>query len=244
MRRILLLSTLVLGLVVAPAWAGQDKPQGGRREGAGQGPNLKERLGLTDEQAEKVMPIMQDFREKRQALREKSGGQPTEEMREEFRKLREDRDAKLKEILTADQFARFQEMMSQYGGRQGRQGGPSSGERQGPPAGNPPGERHEAQPGGQQDRATMMKEKLGLTDEQAEKVQAVMQEFHEKAHALREKAGGQPSPDEMRELREERDTKLKAILTADKFARLQEMMSQRGPGQGQGEQHRGPDKPK
>ncbi len=234
MKKTMVLFAAIAALSLAPAWADQ-----------GQGPNLKERLGLTDEQAEKVMPIMQEFREKAQALREKAGAQqPTEEMREEFRKLREERDTKLKAILTADQFARFQEMMSQYGGRQGQQNKPPSGERQDPP----PGERHEGPPSGQQDRAAMMKEKLGLTDEQAEKVKAVMKEFHEKAQALREKAGGQPPTEEMREtfrqLRGDRDTKLKAILTADQFARLQEMMSQQGQGQGRGEQRRSPDKPK
>lgn len=242
MRRTLLLSTLALGLVVAPAWAGQDKPQGGRREGASQGPDLKERLGLTDEQAAKVMPLMQEFREKMQALREKSGGQPpTDEMREQFQKLREDRDAKLKEILTAEQFAKFQEMAAQFRGRQGQQNAPPSGERQGPP----PGERRGGSPDNRQDPVAMMKERLGLTDEQVEKVTAVFQDFREKRRALMEKAGGQPPTEEMREefrkLRDNRDAKIKAILTADQFAKYQEMMSQMGPERGGG--RRGPGGP-
>lgn len=224
MRNRFLPLLVVVASFAGVTWAWQEKAPAGKKEPAGQAAMVKEKLGLTDQQAEQLQAVMQEFRERARALREKSGQNgPTPEMQEEFKKLREDRDARVKAILTPEQLERFQQMVAQRGGEHG--GGQAGGMGGGQAASNP---------------GTMLKEKLGLTDAQAERLRAVIQEFRERAQSLRAKAQGQePDPalrEEYEKLRQERDTRLKAILTAEQFAQFQQMMGERARHEG-GKEH-------
>lgn len=77
----------------------------------------------------------------------------------------------------------------------------------------------------------MIKEKLGVTEKQAEEVQKVMHDFHKGILALREGSSSQGLTQARREkfqqLVEERDRRLKAILTTEEFNRLKELLAQR-----------------
>ncbi len=78
-------------------------------------------------------------------------------------------------------------------------------------------------------RLNHMAEALKLTDEQKDKVKAVLQAEGEKMRGLRDLA-----PDERREkakaVREETVAKMKDILTAEQFTKWQEMRQNRGGG--------------
>ncbi len=81
---------------------------------------MKERLKLTSEQEQKVKPILTDAGKKMMELRRKGepGQAPTEEMRTEMTKQREETRQKLSEVLSKDQMAEYERMLSE-----GRRGG-------------------------------------------------------------------------------------------------------------------------
>lgn len=82
--------------------------------------NTAESLKLSDEQAKKVLAIDMEFYNKMQIQRQKmtnAGGPPAdgdrEAMRENMRKMRDERNAKYKEVLTEDQYKQFTETQEQ-----------------------------------------------------------------------------------------------------------------------------------
>ncbi|MBI2933616.1 MAG: hypothetical protein HYY16_18390 [Planctomycetes bacterium] len=107
---------------------------------------LKERLELTDEQATKIRDI-------------------TQQNREAEEKLQQERDDKIRELLTDEQRRRYEEMR-QEGGRRG-----------GPGMGMGWAERFLAP------AIDAVKRELELTEEQAAKVKPLLDEFNEKARA-------------------------------------------------------------
>jgi len=66
-------------------------------------------LGLTDDQKEKVRPILEDMRQKAADLN-KDTTLSQEDRRAKRLEIREAANAKLKEVLTTDQFAKWQKM--------------------------------------------------------------------------------------------------------------------------------------
>ena len=117
------------GMVMAAGARAQDAPQGPPPGGQGRGMMmdpaaragmLQKQLGLSDDQTLQVKAVFTDEQSKMQALRS-SGGDPAD-MRPKMMAIREDSTAKLKGILTADQFTKYQEMMQQM--RQRGPGGP------------------------------------------------------------------------------------------------------------------------
>jgi HlyD family secretion protein len=98
-----------------PPGGGGDAPRGGgQRAGGGDGQRLspeqmRERitatLGLTPEQQKKLEPILNDSRQQMQALREA----PEAERQQRAARVRESTRARIREILTAEQRAKFDE---------------------------------------------------------------------------------------------------------------------------------------
>jgi protein CpxP len=84
-----------------------------------------------------------------------------------------------------------------------------------------------------------MKEQLGLTDEQAEKIKAIHAEERTQLKALRDKEGSQESKrEEMKKIRAATKTKVDAVLTAEqreKAAKMRERMEERKTEKGQKE---------
>jgi periplasmic protein CpxP/Spy len=77
----------------------------------------------------------------------------------------------------------------------------------------------------QKQQLEMMKKELSLTPEQTTKVEALNKETGEKMRALFEANSGDrdKAREKMRAVREESDTKLKAILTAEQYTKWQEI---------------------
>lgn len=112
---------------VSPAAHGQEskeRKEVPKREGRGGGgvEAMKQRLDkmaqdlkLTEDQKKKVGELLKTQAEKMRELRGQ-GGTP-EENREKFRALREENDKKMKEILTAEQYAKWEKERPQLRGK-------------------------------------------------------------------------------------------------------------------------------
>lgn len=87
----------------------QDRPEKG---GRGPGQNIEQmvsELGLSDEQAEKLKAVFEEMKPDRN----NSGERPS---REEMEKKRSETDAKIKKILTDEQYAKYQELQKKNKG--------------------------------------------------------------------------------------------------------------------------------
>jgi DNA-binding NtrC family response regulator len=69
-------------------------------------------LKLKDSQLDSIKKIDEVYRTKQQDVREKAGGD-REKMREEFTKLRAEQTAKIKPLLSAEQFKKYEELQAQ-----------------------------------------------------------------------------------------------------------------------------------
>lgn len=89
-------------------------------------------LKLTEAQKQKIQALQKEQREKGEKIRQDTSLTP-EQRREKMRALREENDRKMKEILTAEQYEKWQQS------RQTRAGAPNrgAGERRGPPGERP-----------------------------------------------------------------------------------------------------------
>jgi periplasmic protein CpxP/Spy len=135
--KISLMAALIAGVMLAysPALRAQEAKEGkdtNTRQGRPGGMGMKERvdkmaedLKLTADQRTKVEAVMKDQAEKRRALRDLT----PEERREKSQAMREEMAKKMKEILTAEQFEKWEKNRPQGGPR--GQGGPGRGNRQG-----------------------------------------------------------------------------------------------------------------
>ena len=81
---------------------------------------LNEELKLTDDQKPKVKGVLEETSKKRQELQDL----PQEERREKARALMDDQNKKMKEILTADQYAKYEKMPRPGRGGPGGPGAP------------------------------------------------------------------------------------------------------------------------
>lgn len=99
--------------------------------------DMKDRLKLTDEQLAKVKPILETQMKQMAELREKfprpePGNPPSEEMMTAMTKMREESNAKIAAILTAEQQEEFKKFSSERRGMGGR-GGPGGPDGRRPP---------------------------------------------------------------------------------------------------------------
>lgn len=70
---------------------------------------MKKALNLTDEQAKKVLAVNQDFATKMEKQRELNK-EDRKNGRDEMKKIDDDQDARMKEILTTDQYKTYLEL--------------------------------------------------------------------------------------------------------------------------------------
>jgi len=111
-NRLGLIAAMALGSLVAFAnmASAQDSKEGkGKRNMPTvqeQMDRLNEELKLTDDQKPKVKAVLEETSKKRQELRDL----PQDERREKARGLRDEQNKKMKEILTADQYSKYEKM--------------------------------------------------------------------------------------------------------------------------------------
>ena len=135
MHKVSLLAALAAGALIAftPTLRAEDKPERPNRpERPGGGPGgprgeqrgdmlkkVAEELGLSDEQKTKLQEV---FKSQREAMKDLS----PEDRREKMKESRDAMNAKLKEILTAEQYAKWEKIRAERG-----PGGPGNGSGQG-----------------------------------------------------------------------------------------------------------------
>lgn len=109
-------------LAFGPVAGAQDQPKPDAPHGGRAGmEKIIEQLKLTDDQTAKVKPILKDQAEKMKALRDDTSISQ-EDRRPKMKEIHEATNAKLKAVLTEDQFAQWKKL-SQMGGRGGRAAG-------------------------------------------------------------------------------------------------------------------------
>lgn len=108
------IALIILGVTVAPAFAQQGPPPGGRRmlDADQRLTQLTDALDLTDEQVEDMKPIVEEQTRKQKELFE-SAGADRAAMREAMMQLMEETDAAYAEVLTEDQMTKYREMRQQ-----------------------------------------------------------------------------------------------------------------------------------
>jgi len=131
MKKLFLLSIMFLATVTfATAQQGQGQRQQMTPEerAKAQTERLETLLKLTAAQKTKVQAIELEYAKETSALRQNNQGGDREAMREALQKLSTKRDTKYKEVLTADQFKKYQEDNEQRQRERG-QGGQGGGQR-------------------------------------------------------------------------------------------------------------------
>ncbi len=135
MQKVGIMTALAAGALIAlsPMGRAEDKPgpPEGRPPQGQRGEMVKERIAkmaeelkLTDEQKTKVTTVMKEQAEAMRGLRDAT----PEERREKMKAGREEMQKKMKEILTPEQYAKWEKLRKEGGpggpGRPGRRGGP------------------------------------------------------------------------------------------------------------------------
>ena len=74
---------------------------------------IKEAVKLNEKQEKQIYEVNLETSKKMQAMREKMGGGGFEGMRDQMTELRADQDKKMKEILTADQWDKYEKFRAE-----------------------------------------------------------------------------------------------------------------------------------
>ncbi len=96
-----ILSLVTVLLLASSFCMAQNPPREGRGQRGGMIERMKTELSLSDEQVAQMKEFFGQMRQGQQ------GERPT---REQMQKMREDMDAKLKKILTEEQYAKYEKM--------------------------------------------------------------------------------------------------------------------------------------
>ncbi|WOT05638.1 hypothetical protein [Shewanella youngdeokensis] len=116
MPRISIVITLLLGLSSMNVLAE------GRPDPAQMLAKLTQELSLTDEQQTETAALMEQFHSEAEQLRESGGDR--REQRDQMKAIAEERDSNMEQILDADQYEQYQEMMSQMQAQMKNRRGP------------------------------------------------------------------------------------------------------------------------
>jgi protein CpxP len=120
-NKLMLVATMALGMLLACGTAvmAQDNKEGkggkARMTAEERFKQLDEALKLTDAQKPKVKAALEDVQAKMQEAR----NAPQEERRDKVRTIMADQDKKMKEILTPEQYTKYEEMRPARGGKKG-----------------------------------------------------------------------------------------------------------------------------
>ena len=117
--------------------AGARPPGGPARGGRMNFDNIATQLELTDDQKSKAKPVFQDMMQKIQALRSDTTLDQTDR-RAKMKEIRDDTSSQLKEILTDEQYAKWQKLMQGNRRPPGSAGAPPPATAPTPPPATPP----------------------------------------------------------------------------------------------------------
>ena len=85
---------------------------------AGHVAKLKAELNLTDQQAEKVKVVFEDIHQRKMALKAQTTDPKTPEAKDQMKKLMDEQDTRLKEILTPEQLTKYQQLKAEHAAKE------------------------------------------------------------------------------------------------------------------------------
>ena len=100
---------------VGLAWASQ---QDKKMDVASHVAKMKAELNLTDQQGEKVKAVFEDIHQRKMALKAQYTDQKAPEVQGEYKKLMDEQDSRLKEILTPEQFTKNQQLKAEHAAKE------------------------------------------------------------------------------------------------------------------------------
>ena len=109
--RLIFAAVFAVGL----AWANE---QGQKMDVASRVAKLKAELNLTDQQAEKVKAVFEDIHQRKIALKAQTTDQKAPEVQERYKKLMDEQDTRLKDILTPEQLTKYQQLKAQHAAKE------------------------------------------------------------------------------------------------------------------------------
>ena len=127
MKKIFVATCLLMFAFIVSAQQGggfqQQTPEQRAQRLAQQLERMKTDLTLTDKQVADIKKVYDEYSPKQTELMQKYQGGDREKMMEEFTKLNDERNAKIKPLISADQYTKYMETFGRsFGGGQ-RQGG-------------------------------------------------------------------------------------------------------------------------
>ncbi len=200
MRNKTIILVAALAFTFTPLVKAADADAKARRPGAGGGAAGRlgagiEGLDLNEEQKSKLQEFMQENRSKMEALRDAT----PEERREKYQKLQESVAAKMKEVLTKEQFEKWEKNRPTAGG---------------------------ALAGGREKMQKLM-EDLNLSDDQKEKYRNAMQEQMQSMQGLRD-ASPEERREKYQKMQETMSGKMKEILNKEQFEKWDKARAEMG----------------
>lgn len=168
-------------------------------------------LNLTAEQQTKLKDINKSFIKDAQQVRKDSSLSPADK-KAKMQAISQAREAKVKSVLTPDQAAKWEQQHTAMKNKMADMRQQKM-------------HRSDSAHG-----KKAMKEALGLSDDQAAKMQAIHKDFKAKAHAVRKDStvSKQDQLAKMKALKAEKDTQVKSVLNADQYQQYQAMANERG----------------
>ncbi|GEM_PF-473170 len=202
--RTMLIAALLCGVLsLSPVGRAAERPAGkrpGGERGAQMMQEMAEKLGLTEQQKEKLKPIRQEQGER---MKEVFGDAnlSREQKMEKMKAINEEFEPKIKAILTPEQVEKYQKIREEMRSGAGERGGRI------------------------REQMQEMTEKLGLTDAQKEKLKPIWQEQGEKMKEIFGSAdlSREQKMEKMKAVREEFAPKFKEVLTPEQFEKWQKM---------------------
>ena len=100
---------------VGLAWASeQDK----KMDVASHVAKMKAELNLNDQQADKVKSVFEDTHKRKMALKTQNADQKSPEVQGQYKKLMDEQDTRLKEILTPEQLTKYQQLKAEHAAKE------------------------------------------------------------------------------------------------------------------------------
>ena len=196
----LLLSLTLVALAAAGASA-QEENFGTQRKGKHEHGMALEKLNLTDKQKADIEKINVDFKNRMVNLK-KEDDISVKEWNSRKETLRKQRRTEIQAVLTNEQKEQLKKMHQEGRAKQ----------------------KHSSE-----ERLEMMKDKLGLSNEQTAKIKELQSGFHNKIKSIRENESlaAADKKEQIRQVLKENHKKIESVLTEDQIEKLKELKQNR-----------------
>ncbi|WP_295118753.1 hypothetical protein [uncultured Chitinophaga sp.] len=204
MKRILI--ALIITSASTAAFA-QDSTRTHKRPMHEQRAKMQDDLKLDEKQSAQVKDINKEFMSSAQAI-QKNKELSKEERKSKLEALDKERSGKLKTVMNDEQFTKWE---SNRAATRAKMEGYKE-------------KRHDKMARGKGKRGDRPKQDLGLNEEQSKQLKSINGDFHDKTVALRNNKdlSEDQRKAQFKQLREQRDSKLKATLSTEQYEKIQQ----------------------